>query len=153
MTIVQNAPVKKKPSRGFTLIESLVAAVIVALSVIMIVAVVRKGREIDVNDLHRRTARAIINAKLESRQYSYSNFLNLSAGSSFPAETDTLDDRHDGGTVPLTGTLTVYVKDSSVTAKDGVTNIPIKKIRMKMLWSEREFPDSIIIEKCVANIL
>jgi hypothetical protein len=131
-------------------VEVLVAAAIISLSAIAIVAVVRKGREIDVNDLHRRTARAIICAKLDSRLYSYSNYANLSAGTT--TETDTLDYRLSGGSV-LTGTLTKTITGPVTKATNNGLNVDGIIINMRMIWSEAGYSDSLKIEKWIANVL
>ncbi|MDR3012069.1 MAG: prepilin-type N-terminal cleavage/methylation domain-containing protein [Chitinispirillales bacterium] len=48
----------KKSEDGFTLVELLVAAVIILISVVAVVAVVRKSTDMQITDQHRRQVRA-----------------------------------------------------------------------------------------------
>jgi prepilin-type N-terminal cleavage/methylation domain-containing protein len=101
--------------RGFTLVEILVAAAIVSLSVVSVVAFVRKGQEQIALDKHRRTARSIVERTIEDSQYDLYNYPNLVSGA--VTRTDTIDGRY---TPPLTGTLTVSVGDEqNLTAARG----------------------------------
>jgi Tfp pilus assembly protein PilV len=132
-------------SRGYSLVEVLVAAMLLIIVVFAIVGVVRKGRELDVGDNHRRQARALIDSLMETRY----------------------DDRQYNTVVPntkVTGTVRIAdnigvadVIDSvgpmaSVTAATGAnTTVPIKPIIIKVRWTEVDgTKDSIVIEKQLA---
>lgn len=145
-------------NKGFTLVEMLVSGAIILLSVIAVIAVVRKGREIDINDLHRRMARARINALMESRQYSYTNYNNLTAGTITITTGDTLDDRHDGGTPLRASSMTqgflVTITNVGNVATGPTTGITVsgKKIRMRIKWREGNYIDSVAYEKLITNM-
>ncbi|MCL2688677.1 MAG: prepilin-type N-terminal cleavage/methylation domain-containing protein [Chitinispirillia bacterium] len=53
------SPPPCKGKSGFTIVELLVAAVIVLVAVIAVVAVVRKSTDLQITDYHRRQARAV----------------------------------------------------------------------------------------------
>lgn len=131
--------------RGYSLVELLTAAMIIALATIAVVAVIRKGREIQVLDHHRRMARAVLRSRLDT-DYDYRNYDTIKDGTL--SETVTLDPRSGN---PLTGqvTATVTTQNTSV----GGTTIPIKQISMKIVWTEPEGDvDSIELEKWIADV-
>lgn len=131
-------------SKGFTLAEVLVAAGIIALALISAIAVIRKGREIDTNDLHRRQARLAICSILESRKYDNGSFSMIPVGTS--TDSVVIDPRN--GVEPLKGLLTI----NTVLRGEyyGVLNA-VKKISITVKWNEPDFTDSVNIWKSISN--
>lgn len=82
---------KKTFNRGFTLVEVLVAAGIVALSLISVVAFVRKGQEQVSLDKHRRMARSIVERAIEDPQFDLMNYPNLLPSDSVRTGLDIID--------------------------------------------------------------
>jgi hypothetical protein len=58
---------------GFTIVELLVAAVILLIAVVAVVAMIRKSAEMQVDDYHRRQARAIA-MRLFENEFAYNLF-------------------------------------------------------------------------------
>lgn len=69
---------KRCNHRGYSLVELMVSATIIALLAIAVVSMVRKSNHLRSEDAHRRRARAIIDSCFESRSYHYSNYVDLS---------------------------------------------------------------------------
>lgn len=67
------APHPRKSEGGVTLVELLVAATIILISVIAIIAVVRSGTDMQVRDQNRRHVRSMIMGILEE-SFNYNNF-------------------------------------------------------------------------------
>jgi len=137
---------RRTAKNGFSLVEALVSAVLIALSVITIVAVIKNGRALDINDLHRRQARAIISGVLTSPQYDYSNYVYLRANPSSKDSTVTIDSRNGGA--PLLGTLNIQIV---VSPAAGTIAFDVVKIRITLTWRDTEFEDSIFIEKWITE--
>ncbi len=119
----------KKYKNGFTIVELLVSAVIFAIIVVSVVAVVRKGRDLQVTDQHRRQARIILHRLLEN-EYDYRRY-RLVKDTSFTLS-DTLDER-DGN--PLIASIVVDVDTTGIVNVQG-TNIPVKKVTTTATWTE-----------------
>jgi prepilin-type N-terminal cleavage/methylation domain-containing protein len=137
-------------ARGFSLVEVLVAAVLLSLTLVALIAIIRKGREIDINDLHRRQARTLICAQFESQTYQQTNYPNLRAAApSSVSTTVTVDPRIGNGGVALTGTLRIDVTRPALTMNgvNGVQNIAPVKVVGTVLWNEPNFADSVVLEK------
>jgi Tfp pilus assembly protein PilV len=127
---------------GFTLVETLVAAALLTIVIVSLAAMVRKGREMEITDKHRRQARLIINSLLESQTYNYANFAALTACTN--TQHPLLDNRNG---IPLTGTLTITVTDETEQA------IAVKKIRMSLTWPQNPpYEDSITIDKWITQV-
>jgi hypothetical protein len=138
----------RRPAKnGFSLVEALVAAALLSLSIIMIVAVIKNGRAIDINDLHRRQARAIINGVLGSPHYDYTNYVYLHANPGTKSDSTVTLDPRDGSS-PLTGALKIQ---TIVVPSGGTIPFDVVKIIITVTWQEPEFPDSIVIEKWVTE--
>jgi hypothetical protein len=123
---------KLRKMKGYSLVEVLVAGLLTALIVISVIACIRTGLAIDVNDLHRRQARGLINDSLEAHRYQPDNILQKGIFSS----TVTIDPANN-----LTGNMTIAV-DSIVVAGSTLT-----VIRMSIAWKETDFNDSLSVER------
>jgi type II secretory pathway pseudopilin PulG len=111
--------------KGVTLVEVLVAGMIIAVAVGGLVTLLMKGREIDTTDKHRRQARAIIIGRFENSFYHYLNYSKL--GTTISDSTVTIDVRQ--GT-PLTGTL------GGTIVSTPVYSIPTKQVTLRVSWTE-----------------
>ena len=119
-----------KSNKGYSLVEVLVAAAIITLSLVAVVAFVRKGQEMIVVQKHRAMARGIVEKKLEQRPFQPDNY------SEIPNPFTTTDSSViiDSGTTPnLQGTLTVSVSNPKVTATGAV---PYRAVTATVTWTE-----------------
>lgn len=126
-------------ARGFTLVETLVAAAVVSIAVVSVIAIVRKGQEQIWIDKHRRVARAIVDKTLEDVRFYPSNYNSIPAsiGDDFPKIDTNINARR---MIKITtGTLA------------GVT---FKRVNVKVRWTEPAtgVRDSVEIERLVPDI-
>lgn len=136
--------IKTLKRQGFTLVELLVAAVILTVTIVAVVSMVRKSREIQLADKHHQEVRAILNAQFE-QQYGYKQFASIPVKDT--TKTVTIDNRNGN---PLMGTLYVSV-DSNGEMASG-TMVPLKKVTLSLAWDESENErDSLILTKWVAE--
>lgn len=131
-----------KKNKGFTLVEILVSAVIVMLCIVVIVAMLRKGREIDINDRYRRLAKAIIAAEFETPQLHYSNYSSLVTG--VTSKTVTIDER--GAESDITGNLTTTI--GSIGNIAGIDYIPVT---ITVSWTTVDGDDAITLTKQITG--
>jgi hypothetical protein len=136
--------------KGFTLVELLVSASIILLCIIAIVAMLRKGREIDINDRYRRNARAHVVSTLEGPQFKYTKYTDLLNNPGTTTSTVVIDTLPDGNV--LTGTLTTNVGgEITATAEDGI-NVPYIPVTVGIVWQTMEGNDNITITKFISNV-
>jgi type II secretory pathway pseudopilin PulG len=143
---MQDTTQRMTPARppGYSLVEMLVAAAILAIMIVSIVAVIRKGRELEIVDNHRRMARAVIHAALEG-EYDWKQFAAIH--DTTISYTDTLDPRSGN---PLIDTVTIVV--DSVWQTVSSTPVFMKKVTMKVKWVEPDtVADSVVLSKWYAN--
>jgi len=134
----------RNKKNGFSLVELLVAALILAIATVAVVSMVRKSREIQLSDNHRQEVRAILNAEFE-KSYSYTQYASI------PVRDTTINVTIDprGGT-PLMGTMYVSVDSTSEVASG--TAVPLKKVTLAISWLEADTErDSISLTKWVAE--
>lgn len=135
---------KLKSKNGVTLVELLVAAGVLSIAIIAIIAVITKGRELQVADNHRRQARAVIDSLMENK-YDDRYFDTISV--------DTISNNHTLGT-GFTATITQEVvrRDTNITIGLNTSTIPRKIILIKVRWNEASGPDSIQIQKQITDV-
>ena len=132
---------------GFTLVELLVSSIIIVLSIVAIVAMLRKGREIDINDKYRRKARTIVMSEFEAPKFHYSRYPNLVTGTT--TRTDTIDARKSAS--PILGTLTTIIGAvDSTTASNGY-RIAYRPVTMSIVWSTVDGSDTITLTKRITR--
>ena len=137
-----------KRQRGFTLIEMLVSATIVMLCIIAIVAMLRKGREIDINDKYRRLARAIVVTEYENPKYHHSQYSNLRTPI-IKDSTVIIDDR--GADSDITGVLrTAISAEATITSLTG-TAVPYIPVIISIAWETVDGKDTISISKYISE--
>lgn len=138
------------PPQGFSLVEILVAASIIALSIISVVVFVRKGQEQVVLDKHRRMGRAILQRTFEDSRFDIYNYPNLVTGM------DTQNVVIDPTTTPpLTGIFTVRVGNEQTMTGAGASAVvvPFRGIWALLKWNEYggSEPESLSAEKRVTH--
>ena len=135
--------------KGFTLVELLVSATIILLCIIAIVAMLRKGREIDINDRYRRNARAIVVSEFENPRFAYINFKNLQNQTGTTSRTVVIDSLADGNA--LYGSLTSTIGAPTATPADDGISIPYIPVTIRIDWQTMEGNDNIIITKYISQ--
>ena len=124
-------------NRGFSIIEVLISAAILAVAVIAIITIVRKGRDLQMADKHRQEARAILNARFENI-YANGRYGSIQPGIS--VDTVIIDERPEG--VPLTGVLTSTVVQVNVGVSG--TQIPTRQVTLSLFWNDFEIESDTI---------
>jgi len=138
-------------SRGFTLVELLVSATIVAVGVTGVVTMLRKTQDLSVSDAHRRQARSIITSTFEKPTFLFQNYANLVTGTPTPT-TVVIDPRGAGSTADdLNGTLSDSIGPEQTLT--GANSIPIvyRLVIMKARWKETSVYDSVVITKMLTQ--
>lgn len=130
--------------QGFSIIELLVAATILSVTIVAVVSMVRKSQEIQLAEKHHQEVRAILNAQFE-QLYGYKQFASIAVKDT--VKSVVIDNRNGS---PLTGTLYVSI-DSNGEMASG-TLVPVKKVSLSVAWDEAENErDSLILTKWVAE--
>jgi hypothetical protein len=119
-------------SEGFSLVEVLVAAFIVALSIISVAAFIRKGNDMIALDKHRREARAAVERTIENPLYQRANYPNLfqnTLSQTIPIDPDF---------ATFQGTLTVTIGNelTDVGINAGANKPPYRTITVSVTWNE-----------------
>ena len=133
---------------GFTIVETLVAAIILAVAILGVVTVTRKSHEMDRGFVHRQRARTIIDSCFEDYEYSYYNYAALQNVAGDTVIIETRSAPHSN----LKGILAISVGTAQV-AETGGAGLPYNSIVAKVTWNEPEGPDSVVITKCIPDSL
>jgi prepilin-type N-terminal cleavage/methylation domain-containing protein len=133
--------------KGFTIVEILIASVIVSVAVVGTVTLVRTSQDLSTLDRHRRAARFIIDSHLEQMAYQQVGFAGLTAGTT--TRTVTIDSLVNGR---LAGVMTASVSERLTKSGKNSTSTPYKKIVLKIKWLELGWTDSasVRVEKWVS---
>jgi prepilin-type N-terminal cleavage/methylation domain-containing protein len=123
-----------RTNAGFSLVEVLVAAAVIAISLFMVAGFVRNSQKLISLDRHHRMARAIMRNALETAQFQPENYYSLATGCPTAGQSVVID---AGRTPNLTGILKVCIKDE-VTTTPTNTGIPVpyRKIVDTVSWTE-----------------
>ncbi|MBN1130855.1 MAG: prepilin-type N-terminal cleavage/methylation domain-containing protein [Chitinispirillaceae bacterium] len=113
-----------KNAKGFTLVELLVAAAVISLSLFATVAMVRKGQEVIALDKHYRTAHGIVQRTLENPRYQPENYANLTAPANQSVPIDNT----------IQGTLSVVIGNEQALING--TSLPHRVITATVTWRE-----------------
>jgi Tfp pilus assembly protein PilV len=118
-------------SKGFTLVETLVAAIVVVFSVIAVIAMARTGVEQMSSDRHRRAARGVIERTLESQQFQPENYNGLITVTT-PTPQDVVIDARANNRL---GSLTVSIGVEASQAA-GAGTVPYRAVVATVKWTE-----------------
>lgn len=132
-------------SKGFTLVELLVAATIAILCITSVTAMLIKGREIDVGDRYRRYARAHVISEFENPQYHFSQYVNLLNQAGTITQNVTIDTRGAYDDIP--GVLTTTIGAEALMSSSDGTNVPYIPITISLAWSTKDENDNITLTK------
>jgi prepilin-type N-terminal cleavage/methylation domain-containing protein len=134
-----------KNNRGFSIIELLVAATVIAVCTFGFISMMRKGGEISTADKHRRQARVTIDGLFETN-YNYINYSQLKQ-KDFPRIDSFVIDTRPGG-IPLQAAITAAISDSTV------NQIPVKIINLTAQWKEDNGEiETIALSKWITQVL
>jgi type II secretory pathway pseudopilin PulG len=135
---------------GFSLVEILVAAIILSLAIMALVAAGRKSHEFDITYQHHRVARDLITAALESSAYQYTNYDNMT-----DSKRQVIIDERDPAdkTDDLAATLVIIVSPEKKTPGGGVGSPAViyKDITATITWQEPEGSQTVTVVKSVAD--
>jgi len=149
---------------GFTIVELLVASLILLLAVFAVVAMVRKSSEMQTNDYHRREARAIAMRYFETA-FAYDNFsgvytVNRPATPTQPAVITVATDANDVTTVSVTPTgtpinpltftvpvntptilggnvtVSIWVTRQTLNTPNAPVEMDVNNVRIRVTWTE-----------------
>jgi prepilin-type N-terminal cleavage/methylation domain-containing protein len=114
---------------GFSLVELIAASAIIALTILVLVGVLRKGRDISASTMHRQRARAIIDSCFESPSYSFHNYSTIPTKTRFPV---LIESRLNN---PIGGFLDIDTVPGSRTTTTG-DPVVCKRVYMSVSWKE-----------------
>jgi prepilin-type N-terminal cleavage/methylation domain-containing protein len=136
--------IHKIGNKGFTLVELIVAALVVSVALFAILAMVRKGQEQIALDKHRREARGIIERTLETQQFQPESYNNLVTNTSPTAVTIPI-------ATNISGYLTVAIS-AEIPAAGSVP--PYRSITANVRWRElgSSVDETVSIVKWLANV-
>ena len=146
---------KINKSGGFTIVEILIAAVILIIATVATVSVARKGIAMEVEDHHRRSARTIIMRIFENefdyRGYpdNYGDFSILEGKNSFDTTYEVTVDKRSFRAEPLMGEMRLDVA-RKVNAIEGV-DVSIDSVTATIVWTEIDkTADTLTLTKILA---
>ncbi|MCL2182932.1 MAG: prepilin-type N-terminal cleavage/methylation domain-containing protein [Chitinispirillia bacterium] len=160
MLTVKNKNIRSRTG-GFTIVELLVAATILLVAVIAVVAMVRKSSEMQINDFHRRQARAVAMGYFET-VFAYENSdmtyaitggnpstLTLAGVSSQSSTVSNIviDDRARRGNDTLKGTMIITVSHDSLANTSPAWKIGRNTAKILLWWREPWGNDTITMSK------
>jgi prepilin-type N-terminal cleavage/methylation domain-containing protein len=124
--------------KGFSLVEVLVAAAIISLSMFAIVGMVRKSQELNSVDQQRRVAKFIVAKNLESVMFQQISFPNLQAIQGTTISENIKMDSLSGQA--LYGDLETYINPTDSIRGNGGVFIPYIDVESSVSW--KVFPEN-----------
>lgn len=146
----------KRNKRGFTLVELLVAALIVLISIYTVIFIIQKSEQQSVNNNHRESARKALISLLESEMWNQDHYNNLLLNDTTSISI-VIDNRQTEAisTDDLHGTIVfrnVFI-DSTSAKNISLNKIPYIIVRGVVKWQELEGNyDSIAVEKIICKL-
>jgi len=131
-------------NRAFTLVELVVASGIILLTILVLAAMLRKGREIDINDKYRRKARAIVVSKFDEPAFHYSRYNSLNSGTQ--TTTDTID-----AAIPILGTVTTAIGDQATHTAANAYALQYRPVTIRVVWTTMDGADSVSLTKYITR--
>jgi len=147
----------QKDDKGFTLVELIVSAGIIGLTIFVLVGVIRKGNEIAVTNVHAQRAHAILDSCLENSKFHYSNYANLAASVAAnvnePVESIVIDPR--GTRADLIGTLskTIVTGTDLSAGTGGKDPVPYLRITVRISWPEAQDVQTDSLVKIITKLV
>jgi len=122
-------------NHGASILESLIAGVLLAVAVCVIFAVVGQGSEITHETMLRRRAYQELERILENPAYSYKSYTSLAPCAEREIGTVVLDNQ---GSSPLNGTMYIQIDSVSCTSTIGAEarTFPAKIVRARIAYQE-----------------
>lgn len=146
---IMNRKNKKLHSKGFTLVELMVAAAIAILCITSVVAMLMKGREINTGDKYRRYSRALVISEFEDPQYHYSQYATIKTLIGTTTETVTIDKRGSYGDIQ--GTMTKIIGAEATISASGGANLPYIPITISIHWTTSDGSDTLTLTKFITE--
>jgi prepilin-type N-terminal cleavage/methylation domain-containing protein len=121
-----------RDTQGFSLIEVMVSAAIIGLSLFAVITMVRKGQEQLMLNNHRNEARGIIQRTIENPRFDPEQYKSLVTTTS-PTPQDVVID----GKASLHGSLTVTINaEQNQAGINPLLLIPYREIIITISWTE-----------------
>jgi type II secretory pathway pseudopilin PulG len=141
-----NSAVDADATAGFTLIETLVAGILIVLSVFAVVSVFNTGSMLETSDNYRRQARAIIRSVFE-QHYDVSEYYTIPVDTAF-SENVVIDERNGNA---LNGRMSTRIFLDSTALTSGA-KVPAKNISISCRWVDvKGVADSIVLAKLITK--
>jgi len=136
--------------RGFTLIEVLVASLIILVMILATVSVMRHGQQVQALDQQRNRVRQFLVSQLEKPEFAHARFDSVALGTL--TDSLILDDRGTpGGGDDLKASIVTTI-DSAITTIDTV-QIPRKRIQIRADWTSIDGSETLTLEKWICKVL
>jgi type II secretory pathway pseudopilin PulG len=142
---------------GFTIVELLIAAVIMIIATFAVIVVIRQSTAMEVEDHHAKQARMIIMGLFEEvfdvRGYpkGYGAFAIDSGKTSFDTAYDVIVDKRSYRSEPLTGGLFVSVVHDTVEVNSA--RVGVDRVSARVTWTESDGTrDTVALSKVLAGV-
>lgn len=135
---------------GYTLIEVLVAGILILITVTATAGVLRHGQKVHALEQQRNRARQLLVTELEKQIYAHSQFDSLP--SQTVVDSLVLDDRGTASESDDLKAMTLLTVDSAMATVAGYT-VPRKRIAVQATWSSLDGTDTLTLEKWICKVL
>ncbi len=143
------ASVKLNSQSGYTLAELLISGVLLSLTILALITMIQKGRDLQLADSHHRLARIALMNELEKPKYfsSGANYTALTSGiPSFNGEVPIIID--SSGTIPLLGKLNTAFLDPPVDCPNElIVANKCQQVVLTLTWDEIGIQQEIKLDK------
>ncbi len=148
-----------RENSGFTLIETMAAALILGISITGVMTLLGVGVAVETDGGFRRQARMIAASTLEQPAYHFSNYNGLTPGAGpWPASPDTSLKASREGAPPLPATLAVTVSPATTWALADAegSSVPVsvayKTITAQVSWTLDGHSETVTLVKTITEI-
>ncbi len=139
-----------KHTGGYSLAELMAAAAIFSLTVLGVVTLITKGRNLDITDGHRRVARLIVDASLEDPGFNSRCYESLTPGS----KVDTVViDTVSGHTLDGRREIIVGTAQAFSGVPSGSNGFPYYPVTIRLTWNEPDMavPETVQVIKWISQ--
>lgn len=140
-------------NKGYSLVESLVAGVLLASIVVGVFAIMGQGTKLSKNNLVQRKAYMELERILESRRFSseWYDYLGAASDTTHSLDSVILEDSLVAGAKKLKGKPTVRVQ--KVNYRVGAINqVPAKMLTAKLQWRREGLADSCVLQTVITKV-